>query len=111
LAYKGHFGHQLISDELSFLDSLAPMNSSNVASPQVQDRPPAPREGQVFVDCDGGLWKVKRLTLAESPPGFYLVHLCHGSSLDALKDSMILGPREFAALLRERDLKVQLRAV
>jgi hypothetical protein len=111
LAYRGDAGRQLFSDELSFLQALAPMSGTNVASPQVHDRPPAPKEGQVFVDYEGALWKVKRLTLAESPPGFYLVHLCHGSSLEALHDSMILGPREFAALVRERDLKAHLHAV
>ena len=66
--------------------------------------PPAPLEGQVFVDPTGGFWKVKRLTVADSPVGFYLVHLCHGPSIAQLEDSLVLGPREFAALLQDRGL-------
>ena len=69
------------------------------------DGPPPPTEGQTFKDGTGGVWKVKRLTLAENPVGFYLVHLCFGVNLDSLDDSLVLGPREFAALVRDRDLR------
>jgi hypothetical protein len=71
------------------------------------DGPIAPREGQVYTDGDGAFWKVKRLTVAENPVGFYLVHLAYGTSLDNLADSLICGPREFAALARDRDLKAR----
>jgi hypothetical protein len=67
--------------------------------------PPAPAEGQVYIDNENSYWRVKRLTVAQSPAGFYLVHLAHGSSLDALTYSMVLGPMEFAALTRDRDLR------
>lgn len=73
--------------------------------------PPPPAEGQVFVDPAGCYWKVRRLTIAEAPAGFYLVHLSFGTSLDKLVDSMVLGPREFAALIRERDLRPHLHSV
>ena len=73
--------------------------------------PPAPLLGQVFADEDGGFWKVARLTVAKAPVGFYLVHLCYGTTLDSLDESMILGPREFAALTRERGLKQHLQSV
>lgn len=86
------------------------MNSSPAVNSNY-DAPPPPVEGQLFSDAHGAFWKVKRLTLAENPRGFYLVHLCHGSTLDALDDSMILGPREFAALTRDRDLKPYLHSV
>jgi hypothetical protein len=75
------------------------------------DAPPPPMEGQLFTGADGGFWKVKRLTVAENPVGFYLVHLCYGRSLDFLDDSMILGPREFAALLRDQELRPHLHSV
>lgn len=68
------------------------------------DAPPPPALGQVFTDADGGVWKVRRLTVAETPVGFYLVHIAYGVNLDALGDSLVLGPREFAALVRDRDL-------
>jgi hypothetical protein len=73
--------------------------------------PPPPREGQAFTDRDGGHWKIKRLTVAANPGGFYLVHLSYGQCVDSLDDSMVLGPREFAALLRDRDLKPHLHSV
>lgn len=82
----------------------------NHPSPQF-DGPPPPAEGQVFVDRDGAYWKVRRLTVAQNPEGFYLVHLSFGPMLDSLEDSMVLGPREFAALIREKDLRVELRSV
>ncbi len=85
--------------------------SSTTSPLPAYDAPPAPREGQVFIDTSGGYWKVKRLTLAENPAGFYLVHLGYGTKLESLNDSMILGPREFAALTRERDLKPHLHSV
>lgn len=87
------------------------MSSSTVLRPAPYDAPPPPKEGQVFTDAAGGFWKVKRLTVAENPAGFYLVHLCYGSTLESLDDSMILGPREFAALARDRDLKAHLHSV
>lgn len=48
---------------------------------------------------------MKRLTIASNPVGFYLVHLCYGQSLESSDDSMVVGPREFAALIGDRDLK------
>ena len=57
------------------------------------------------MDDGGGLWKVTRLTVAQNPIGFYLVHLSYGPTLDELRDSLVLGPREFAALVRDRGLK------
>lgn len=85
---------------------------NNLASrPKPYDAPPAPSEGQLFVDTDGGIWKVKRLTVAENPVGFYLVHLCYGPTVEKLDDSMVLGPREFHALIRDRDLKPHLHSV
>lgn len=83
---------------------------SDLKQDKVQDRywgPEAPAEGQVYIDTTGGLWKVKRLTVAENPAGFYLVHLTYGASLERMTDSMILRPREFAALCRDRDLRPQ----
>lgn len=85
--------------------------SSSFAPERIYDAPPPPREGQLYVDGVGGFWKVKRLTIAQNPAGFYLVHLCFGESLDTLDDSMVLGPREFAALLRDRDLRPHLHSV
>lgn len=87
------------------------MSSSTTPQRAFYDAPPPPLEGQIFTDAAGGFWKVKRLTLAEHPAGFYLVHLCYGSTLESLDDSMILGPREFAALTRDRDLKAHLHSV
>lgn len=43
------------------------------------------------MDSGGGIWKVKRLTVAENPVGFYLVHLCYGPTLEQLDESMIFG--------------------
>lgn len=63
--------------------------ASNSAS---YDGPPPPLEGQEFIDALGGFWKVKRLTLATNPAGFYLVHLCFGPTRESIGDSMILGP-------------------
>jgi hypothetical protein len=85
--------------------------SSSPAPERAYDAPPPPREGQLYVDGAGGFWKVKRLTVAQNPAGFYLVHLCYGEQLDSLDDSMVLGPREFAALLRDRDLRPHLHSV
>lgn len=75
------------------------------------DAPPPPPEGQIFIDGSGAFWKVQRLTVTDNPAGFYLVHLCYGATLDTMDDSMVLGPREFAALSRDRDLRVQRRAI
>jgi hypothetical protein len=86
-------------------------SSSSTVEQRQYDAPPAPVEGQILVDTTGGLWKVKRLTLAANPAGFYLVHLCFGKTLDDMDESMILGPREFAALVRDRDLRPYLHAV
>lgn len=70
------------------------------------DGPEAPPEGQIFVDRDGNYWKARKVTHAEgSPRGFFIVHIQHGVSEHELRDSMVLGPREFATLLRERQLK------
>lgn len=66
---------------------------------------------QLFQDFDGGVWKVKRLTVAQAPIGFYLVHLCYGPTLDAIEDSMVCGPSEFAALVRDRNFKPHLHSV
>jgi hypothetical protein len=87
------------------------MTTSTASNQQTYDGPPPPLEGQAFTDRDGGHWKVKRLTVAANPVGFYLVHLCYGHSVDSLDDSMVLGPREFAALVRDRDLKQHLHPV
>jgi hypothetical protein len=75
------------------------------------DGPDAPAQGQVFVDNSGGFWRVRKLTMAPTPRGFYLVHMEYGQSLDALSDSMVLGPREFAALVRDRNLRPHLHSV
>lgn len=85
--------------------------SSNAPQQRQYDAPPPPKDGQVFIDGTGGFWKVKRLTIADNPVGFYLVHLCYGVNLDALDDSLVLGPREFAALARDRDLRPHLHSV
>jgi hypothetical protein len=77
----------------------------------VYDGPPPPLAGQLFVDSDASFWKVTRLTRAENPAGFYLVHLAYGTSIDTLEHAMVLGPREFAALERDRDLKPHLQVV
>ena len=79
--------------------------SSTTPEKRRYDAPPPPSEGQLFIDGQDGLWKVARLTIAENPVGFYLVHLCYGPTLDTLSESMILGPREFAALVRDRNLR------
>jgi hypothetical protein len=78
------------------------------AAPPTYDAPPPPKEGQLFGDSQGGVWKVRRLTIAPNPVGFYLVHMAYGPGIDDLRDSLVLGPREFAALVRERDLKSNL---
>lgn len=89
------------------------MNSSTptASNAQTYDGPPPPAEGQVFLDRDNGIWRVKRLTMAPTPVGFYLVHVSYGTALDKLEDSLVLGPREFAALVRDRDLKPHLHSV
>ena len=66
--------------------------------------PPPPVEGQHFAS-PGVFWVVKRVTLADDPVGFYLVTLCHGPTLESLHESMVLGPHEFAKLVRERRLR------
>jgi hypothetical protein len=81
------------------------VNSSNPAPQERYDGPLPPSDGELFIDHQEGLWKVARLTIAENPVGFYLVHLCYGPDLDSLSESMILGPREFAALVRDRNLR------
>lgn len=58
----------------------------------------------MFQDSENGFWRVQRLTMAPTPVGFYLVHVSYGTSLDQLQDSMVLGPREFGALVRDRNL-------
>lgn len=73
--------------------------------------PRAPRPGQAYTDSSGGFWQVKQLTVTNNPAGFYLVHLSHGSSLDTLSDSMVIGPRAFAALVHDRDLRPHLHSV
>lgn len=82
--------------------------SSSTQTQAVDDRydgPDAPPSGQVFVDREGNYWKARKVTHADSPPGFFIVHMQHGVSEHELRDSMVLGPREFAALVRERELK------
>jgi hypothetical protein len=64
--------------------------------------PPPPREGQLFVDVDGGFWKVSRLTFSAIPLGFYMVHLCYGRCLDEMVHSVNLGPRDFGLLAHEQ---------
>lgn len=96
-------------------DQPPPVNSNNqprdAADLATYDGPPPPLAGQVFVDSSGGFWKVARLTIAENPKGFYLVHLSFGPSPESVESSMVLGPREFAALVRDRDLRSQLQSV
>lgn len=87
------------------------MSSTTGTGAPGYDGPPPPKDGQVFVDGRAGFWKVKRLTIAQNPVGFYLVHLAYGSTLDVMDDSMVLGPREFAALVRDQDLKPHLHSV
>jgi hypothetical protein len=66
---------------------------------------PPPVAGQVYVDASNDYWTVKRVTIAEAPPGFYLVHLDCGPSRGAVTRNMVLGPRAFAALMRDRRLQ------
>lgn len=81
-------------------------SSTNQVEPtRTFEGPVAPPEGQIYKDSAGAFWKVRRLTVAENPIGFYLVHLAFGQSLDSMEESLVLGPREFAALVRERDLQ------
>lgn len=84
---------------------------SNLAPQSTYDGPPAPREGNLYVDSTGAFWKVKKVTTTDNPAGFYIVHMCHGPTVDDMDDSLVLGPREFAALARDRDLRTHLHAV
>jgi hypothetical protein len=93
------------------LFSAPEMQSLSASKSPKYDGPPAPQVGQLYVDNSGSFWKVARITVAQNPVGFYLLHLCYGESLDDLKESMIVGPREFAALARERDLRSHLHSV
>lgn len=82
-------------------------NQGQMSAPN-EDRyegPDAPPQGQVYVDSQGNYWKARRVTRADSPRGFFIVHLQHGVSEDQLRDSIVLGPREFAALVKDRKLK------
>lgn len=66
--------------------------------------PPPPQEGQHFVSL-GTFWFVKRLTMSDDPVGFYLVTLSHGPTIHTMHESLVLGPQEFAKLVRDRGLK------
>lgn len=86
-------------------------NKQSSKETQANAAPSPPLAGQVFSDNSQGFWKVRRLTFAERPVEFYLVHLSYGPSVDDQTESCILGPREFAALVRERELKPYLHSV
>jgi hypothetical protein len=78
------------------------MDTTTTKSP-AQLSPPS--EGQLFVDRANGIWKVRRVTFADSPVGFFIVHLNFGTDLSRMGESMVLGPREFAVLVRDRGLQ------
>lgn len=88
------------------------MSNSQQTAPNARyDGPSAPMQGQMFIDREGGYWRVRKLTTAPAPKGFYLVHMEYGATIDALSDTMVLGPREFAALVRDRDLRPHLHSI
>ena len=65
--------------------------------------PAAPAEGAAFVDVDGVRWVVRSLTRSDNFPEFYLVHLRFVRA-DGAEGTEVYGPREFAAVVRERGL-------
>ena len=64
---------------------------------------PAPAEGAAYVDLDGVRWVVRSITRSENFPDFYLVHL-RFTRADGAEGTEVYGPREFAAVVRERGL-------
>ena len=75
------------------------------------DGPGAPLPGQVFADRDGCLWRVSKVSFAPSPSGFYILHLQFSKSQSEFKESMVVGPREWGILIRDRELRLHLRSV
>ena len=67
--------------------------------------PPPPVEGTTYVDAEGIHWRVQRLTMSDSFPDFYLVHLRFGPNESEMNDTWVLAPSEFAALERGKDLR------
>jgi hypothetical protein len=65
--------------------------------------PAAPAEGAAYVDLDGVRWVVRSITRSENFPDFYLVHLRFVRA-DGAEGTEVYGPREFAAVVRERGL-------
>jgi hypothetical protein len=72
---------------------------------------PPPPAGQVYVDASSSFWRVKRVTHAANPEGFYLVHLECGPTLSHVSDAGVLGPRAFATLVRERNMRAHFELV
>lgn len=66
-------------------------------------RPAAPAAGAAFVDQDGVRWVVRSITRSDNFPDFYLVHLRFVRA-DGAEGTEVYGPREFAAVVRERGL-------
>lgn len=66
-------------------------------------RPAAPAVGAAFLDQDGIRWEVRSITRSENFPDFYLVHLRFAKA-DGAEGTEVYGPREFAAVVRERGL-------
>jgi hypothetical protein len=85
-------------------------SSSSASNADRFEASPPPMKGQIFIDREGAYWEVRRLTTAETLPDFYLVHLSYGPSLDKLEPCLVVGPREFAALVRDRNLQTHLHS-
>jgi hypothetical protein len=66
--------------------------------------PSPPAEGATYTDDEGARWDVTSVSSTDSFPGFYLVHV-RVTTAGGAEGAEVLGPREFAALVRGRGLR------
>jgi hypothetical protein len=70
-----------------------------------REYPPAPEPNTRYVDADNTHWYVRGVVRDERLGGFYIVQLSFGPTQESMPDRIVLGPREFAALVRDKALR------
>lgn len=82
----------------------SPLNSPEDPPPGARPIwPAAPAEGTAYVDLEGVRWRITSITRSDNFTDFYLVHI-RFTTASGVEGTEVFGPREFAAIVRERGL-------
>jgi hypothetical protein len=88
----------------------ATLQQGNKLDQSTREYPPAPEPNTRYVDADNAHWHVCGVVRDEGLGGFYIVQLSDGPTQEGMPDRTGLGPREFAALVRDKALRPTIRS-